>query len=106
MTSTAYRANYSAIDWSKPIEIERKPYVPAARSSLPCPMIISDAMGAAEHVDGNFYESKSAFRAVTKARGLTEVGNDPARFKRPTKPKADDAAIDRAVERAFAKVGG
>ncbi|MDB5531737.1 MAG: hypothetical protein JWO28_52 [Hyphomicrobiales bacterium] len=105
MTTTAYRANYGQIDWSRPITIERKPYVPPARSDLPCPMIVSDSMGAVEHVDGKFYESKSAFRAVTKARGLTEVGNDPARFNRPPKPKADEAGIDRAVERAFAKVG-
>jgi hypothetical protein len=32
------------------------------RSSLPCPMIMSDAMPACEHVDGKFYDSKSAYR--------------------------------------------
>lgn len=107
MTSKAYRQNYGAIDWSKPISIERKPYVAPARSSLPCPMIVSDSMGEAEHpCDGKLYSSKSEFRKVTRANGCIEVGNDPARFRRPPKTKADDAAIDRAVERAFAKVAG
>lgn len=76
---------------------------PVARSSLPCPMLISDSMQAVEHVDGRYYESKSAYRAVTKAQGLIEVGNDPARFKRPAKPDRDkgiDQAIDRAIARA------
>lgn len=105
MTSKAYRDNYAAIDWSKPIEIERKPYVPPARSSLPCPMIVTDQMAECEHPsDGKFYSSKSEFRKVTKANGLTEVGNDPARFKRPPKPKVDEAGIDRAIDRALAKV--
>ena len=77
--------------------------LPVKRSDLPCPMLISDDMPAAEHVDGNFYTSKSGFRAVTRANGLTEVGNE----KMPTKPKiskADrDKAIDSAVERAVAR---
>lgn len=75
---------------------------PVTRSSLPCPMLIGDSMPAAEHVDGNFYESKSAYRAVTKARGLIEVGNDPARFNRPAKPDRDKG-IDQAIERAIAR---
>lgn len=75
---------------------------PVTRSDLPCPMLIGDSMPAAEHVDGKFYDSKSAYRAVTKARGLIEVGNDPARFRQKTR-KTDDAGIDRAVERAMAR---
>lgn len=47
-----------------------------ARSALPLPYVISDAMDATEQVDGKFYESKSEFRAVGKALGLTEVGNE------------------------------
>lgn len=74
-----------------------------ARSDMPCPMLISDSMPAAEHVDGNFYDSKSAYRRVTKAKGLIEVGNDPARFRKPVVPdrdKAIEASIDRAIARA------
>ena len=54
---------------------------PVARSALPLPYVISDAMPAAEHVDGRFYESKAAFRAVTRAHGLTEVGNEKIKPK-------------------------
>lgn len=75
------------------------------RSDLPCPMLISDHMPAAEHIDGRFYDSKAAYRAVTRANGLTEVGNE--KLSRPSTkvPKAvREKAIDQAVERAFARV--
>jgi len=62
---------------------------PVARSDLPLPYVISDAMPAAEHVDGRFYESKAAFRAVTRAHGLTEVGNE--KLKPKTRATADPA---------------
>ena len=54
----------------------RKDRYPAARSELPVPYVISDAMDPVEQVDGRFYSSKSAFRAVGKAHGLIEVGNE------------------------------
>ena len=102
----SFQENYKLIDWSKPIETPRKPTtIPPARSSLPCPLIISDAMPSCEHVDGNFYDSKSAYRAVTKANGLIEVGNDPARFRRPAKPDRDKA-IDQSIDRAIARAQG
>lgn len=75
------------------------------RSDLPCPMLITDEMPAAEHVDGRFYTSKAAYRQVTRAHGLTEVGTE--KIKRP-KPKmskaAREAGINKAVEKAFARV--
>ena len=49
---------------------------PVARSELPRPYVISDEMPATEQVDGRFYTSKAAFRAVGRALGLTEVGNE------------------------------
>jgi len=49
---------------------------PVARSALPCPMVISDEMPATEQVDGRFYTSKAAFRAVGRSLGLVEVGNE------------------------------
>jgi hypothetical protein len=64
------------------------------RSDLPCPMLISDTMDAAEHVDGRFYTSKSEFRKVTRANGLTEVGTEKInrtggrRCPRPSAPRA------------------
>ena len=66
-------------------------------------MLISDIMEPAEHVDGNFYTSKSGFRKVTKANGYIEVGNDSQRFQKPkrqNREKAIDQAIDKAIARA------
>ena len=53
-----------------------------ARSDLPLPYIITDVMDPLEQVDGKFYTSKAAFRAVGRAHGLTEVGNEKPKPKR------------------------
>lgn len=63
--------------------------VPVARSHLPLPYVISDAMPATEQVDGRYYESKAAFRAAGKALGLIEVGNEKPQPK--TRSSADPA---------------
>jgi hypothetical protein len=81
-----------------------RPAAPAARSALPMPYVISDEMPPTEQVNGQFYESKRAFRAVGRALGLREVGND----KRPPKTRATaDPAVKRArkqaIERAAAR---
>lgn len=77
---------------------------PAARSSLPFPMVISDEMDAVQsQLDGKFYSSKSALRATYKAAGVTEVGNDPARNKPFVKPKPDRKAIRDTTEKAVAR---
>jgi hypothetical protein len=57
-----------------------------------------------EHVDGKTYESKSAFRAVTKARGYVEIGNDAARLRPGDKPQRDSRATDAAIHKAIAAV--
>ena len=61
-------------------------------------------MEQTEQVDGKYYTSKAAFRAVGRALGLTEVGNE--RFKPRTRPtdtrevkQARRGAIKKAVER-------
>ena len=59
----------------------RKDRCPACRSELPLPFVISDTMDPVEQVDGKFYTSKAAFRAVGKANGLTEVGNERVKPK-------------------------
>lgn len=74
----------------------------AARSSLPFPMIISDEMPAAEHVDGKFYTSKRGFRAVTRERGYIELGNEKQTPAAP--PKPDRKAIRESLERAKARL--
>ena len=77
---------------------------PVARSALPLPYVISDAMPPTEQVDGNFYESKAAFRAVGRSLGLTEVGNE--RFKpfvrqtdRPETKRRRRETLRNAVQR-------
>lgn len=73
----------------------------APRSSLPCPMVISDEMPATEQVDGHFYTSKAAFRAVGRSLGLTEVGNEKTKPKQRahSTPKQRREAFRRAVAR-------
>jgi len=56
--------------------VAKKTRLGVARSNLSAPMIIGDETPPLEHVDGKFYTSKAAFRAVTRAHGLTEVGNE------------------------------
>tara|TARA_R100000455_G_C6235010_1_gene95532 strand:+ start:422 stop:721 length:300 start_codon:yes stop_codon:yes gene_type:complete len=79
------------------------PPEPARHSHLACPRIISDTMPPTEHVDGKFYDSKSAFRAVTEAKGYVELGNDTARFKAPQRPKRDSSNLDAAIQKAIAQ---
>jgi hypothetical protein len=77
-----------------------------ARSVLGAPMVITDEMPATQNMaDGNFYTSKRKFRAVTRAHGCVEVGNDPAMFRRRYRPKPDRQAVGAAVARAFSRAG-
>src|SRR5262245_61137187 len=56
-------------------------------------MVISDTMDPTEQVDGKFYTSKSEFRAVGKALGLIEVGNEKIK---PRTRSSTDPAVRRA----------
>lgn len=79
---------------------------PPKRSELPLPYVISDIMPPTEQVDGKFYTSKRAFRAVGRALGLTEVGTEKLKPK-TTRASADPAAKKarrEALQRAVAKV--
>jgi hypothetical protein len=98
----SYKENYKLIDWSKPIEIVRKPKVAPKRSSLPCPLVFSDEMPETQSMaSGEVYTSKSAIRAEYKRLGMIEVGNDPARHKPFKRSSPDKKAIASAVDRAF-----
>lgn len=77
-----------------------------APSDYPTPMVIGDSMDPTEHIDGKFYDSKAKFRAVTKAHGCIEVGNDPARLRRKPKATPDKKAIKEAVGKAIHQVLG
>jgi hypothetical protein len=78
---------------------------PVARSALPLPYVISDAMPPTEQVDGRFYESKAAFRAVGRALGLTEVGNEKPKPKvRATADRKVKEARQQSLRKAIAKI--
>ena len=75
-----------------------RPRGPVARSDLPMPMVISDEMPPTEQVDGKFYTSKAAFRAVGRANGLTEVGTE--KFK-PRERWRSGPQEDRVRKQSF-----
>jgi len=80
---------------------------PAARSDLPLPYVISDEMPPTEQVDGRFYTSKSRFRAVGRALGLTEVGTEKFKPKKRSTDLPDvKAARRQAIRKAVQIVKG
>lgn len=72
-------------------------HVPA-RSTLPCPRIITDSMDPVQSMlDGRVYDSKSRLRQTYKAAGVIEVGNDrPA----PKQRKSDRKGIRESLMKA------
>lgn len=99
-----YKENYALIDWSRPIETERKPSLPPKRSDLPFPRIMSDVMEPVQSMlDGKMYDSKSALRATYRANGCVEVGNDPSRLKPRQKAKPDRRQIKTTLDKAVAR---
>jgi hypothetical protein len=58
-------------------------------------------MEPTEQVDGRFYTSKSAFRAVGRANGLIEIGTE----KLPTtKPRASSSKQQKEARRQSIKI--
>jgi hypothetical protein len=101
----SYKQNYHLIDWSKPLTAEPRQREYGPRSSLPFPMVLSDTMEPVQsQLDGRMYDSKSSLRATYKDAGVLEIGNDPARFKTPEKPKVDRKAIRESIMRAKARL--
>jgi hypothetical protein len=77
---------------------------PVARSRLPAPHVVSDEMPPTEQVDGYFYTSKARFRAVGRAHGLTEVGNEKFRpHTRSTDQRGVKEARRTAIKTAVEK---
>jgi hypothetical protein len=77
---------------------------PPKRGDLPLPYVISDTMEPTEQVDGKFYTSKRAFRAVGRSHGLTEVGTE--KMKPKTRATADRTTKDqrkRSIKKAIEK---
>jgi hypothetical protein len=74
--------------------------------NMPLPYVISDIMEPTEQVDGKFYTSKRQFRAVGRALGLIEVGNETFHVKPKTRASASRAETEkraRAVRTAVEK---
>jgi hypothetical protein len=70
-------------------------------------MVISDEMPPTEQVDGKFYTSKRAFRAVGRANGLTEVGDQQFKPKWRSTDLAEVKARRRqTLKRAVDRVKG
>ena len=80
----------------------RVPSMPAHRSDLPCPALISDQIEIRSMVDGQTYTSKSALRRSYRRHGVTEVGNEEMKAKAPVQ---DRKAIRTSIEKACARVG-
>jgi hypothetical protein len=78
----------------------RPPEQNRARSDLPLPHVISDTMPPTEQVDGRFYTSKRAFRAVGRSLGLTEVGTERPK---PRKRYEDKAGRREALKTSLEK---
>ena len=77
---------------------------PPTRGDLPLPYVISDTMDPVEQVDGKYYTSKSAFRAVGKANGLIEVGNEKVKPKgRASEARNIKAARREAIHASIQK---
>lgn len=73
-------------------------------SFFPAPAVCTDTMPPVQSMlDGKLYDSKSALRATYRAAGVTEVGNDPARFRKPERPKPDRQAIRQSLKKAKAR---
>jgi hypothetical protein len=105
MASRAYKANYALIDFSKDITVPPKARPLGPRSSLTCPYVVSDTMDPVQsQLDGRMYTSKSRLRETYRAAGVVEVGNDPARFAKPKKPKPDRKAIRESLLKAKARL--
>ena len=77
---------------------------PAKRGDLPLPYVISDIMDPVEQVDGRFYTSKRQYRAVGRAHGLIEVGNEKLKPKtRATDDRVTKEARRTSLKKAVAK---
>ena len=84
----------------------KRPELRQKRSHLPLPFVISDTMDPTEQVDGKFYSSKRQFRAVGKALGLIEVGNETFHVKpkqRVSTSRVETEKRSRAVKTAIEK---
>lgn len=71
----------------------------------PAPNVITDTMPHTLNMaDGRHYDSKSRFRAATRARGLEEVGTDKSILHDPIERRMDVGNVEMDVKRAIQEV--
>lgn len=108
MTSTAYKANYSLIDWSGMKPRQRQPRGPVQRSGLPAPMLVrSFAEPVQSMANGLFYDTprdlEKTYRANGNPRGeeYIPIGNETIKSTEyvpdPAERRADMAEALRDV---------
>ena len=67
------------------------------------PAVHTDSMAPTKHMaTGRVLDSKSAFRADTKASGCVEVGTDPAALR--DRPKIAPRGVHEDVKRALSEL--
>lgn len=83
----------------------RKQDAPPLNVAAGAPMVIGDTLpgGALRHpATGKMMDSKSRFRAETRARGCVEVGNDVRQQRRPI----DIGSPREDIRRSISELGG
>lgn len=85
--------------------VKRERLRPVRSDTLPLPYVISDIMEPTEQVDGNFYTSKRAFRAVGRSHGLIEIGTEklPTTKSRATDDKSTRQKRRQSLQKAVAR---
>ena len=80
-----------------------KATAPPLVSAASGPQVIGDDMRPMRHPsNGRVYDSKSRFRAETRARGLHEIGND----RLPPRRDIDMPPVAADIRRAIQELGG
>lgn len=96
MTSEAFKANYSLIDWSDMKPRVRRGRIAPARSALPCPQITRQfADPVQSQANGKWYDNARELSASHRASGnpqgvdYIELGNERVQFQEATFSEAE-----------------
>ena len=74
MTTEKFKANYSKIDWSKPIERKPRQVRAPKRSPLGAPMGMGDIQEFQSPIDFSLISSRSALRDHEQKHGVRQCG--------------------------------
>jgi hypothetical protein len=78
----------------------RKEYAAPLNAASSAAYVISDTMEPLKHMGtGRMIDSKSKFRADTRASGCVEVGTDPAALR--SRPRLEPRGVHMDVKRAL-----